>query len=770
MLAMLALVLLTGAALTAVMLYTFFEEETARAEEQLGVAERVAQEVIDARTQLLISNLEVVSQDFGFKSAVASRDLATIESALENHSARADADLAMIADRDGRLIANLSGIEAGSPIPFPDLLDKTRSDDGSTAIAAWQGDVYQLLMVPIEGAGLRAWLTAGFRLDDGFAQLIADLTATDVVLQSGDRERILGSSLENPPTGALSQPNGHTSESGLREADGFFMRPMSLHGAEETVARAWLLRDRASALSRYYSLMIETLTVIGLVLAVAIVLAMITARVFGRPIFRLSRFAEALGQNRHAQPPNLRISGEPQTLLNSLINMRDSILRHERHIKHEATHDSLTGLPNWLALRSRLEYYLQHNEPVCVIAVDMPDIRNINEMLGFRFGDETLIATGLRLNGVLQRPGELARTGGSQFMAIVSHRSETALAKLLDEVRERIETSVEILGSPVHTHLDLAALRLPEHATSIDEIKRRLDLTLELARRSPSHTGLYAPGGDEEHLREIRLIRDLSSAIQNRDMHLNYQPKIDLQSGEVVGVEALLRWQHSELGFISPEEFIPLAESSGQTLALTDMVLALASHDSQQWEDSIPGLKLAINLSALDLASNELTKRIQSHFQHWQDQMHRLTLEVTESAVMSDTGVALTTLEQLGALGVTVSVDDFGTGHSSLAQLRQLPVHELKIDKSFVLNLASDEQDQLIVKSTLDLAHGMRLRVCAEGIEDQASWGKLRGWGCEHAQGFFMGRPMPPEKLAEWAGNFRTWAEQQQLDHKGMEP
>lgn len=769
MMAMLALVLLTGATVAVVMLYNLFEEETARAEEQLGVAERVAREVISARTQLLVSNLEVVSEDFGFKSAIASRDMATIESALENHSARADADLAMIADRDGRLIANLEGLDKGSPIPFQELFESASSGDSTSAIAAWQDDVYQLLMVPIEGAGLRAWLAAGFRLDDDFAQLIADLSATDVVFQSvgSSGNRILGTSRDAPPTDALPQHTEMDSDPELREQSGFFMRPMALQGAEYTVARAWLLKDRASALARYYTLMLETLTVIALVLAVAIILAMATARVFGRPIFKLSRFAEALGEDRHAQPPDLRVSGEPQTLLNSLVTMRDSIISHEQRIEHEATHDSLTGLPNWRALRARLQGKLQQNERACVIAIDMPNIRTINEMLGFRFGDETLIATGLRLNGFFQRPGQLARTGGSQFTAVIPHRDEDSLMSMFIELRQQIEASVEVFGSPVHVNLDIAALWIPEQASSIDEIQRRLDLTLERARRSPSHTALYVPGGDEEHLREIRLIRDLSDAIQNRSMQLNYQPKIDLQSGRLIGVEALLRWQHAEFGFVSPEEFIPLAESSGQTLALTDMVLALAAADSQQWEPRVPGLKLAINLSALDLANSQLPNQIRDHFQHWQDQLHRLTFEVTESAVMSDTGVALETLEQLRGLGVALSVDDFGTGHSSLAQLRKLPVQELKIDKSFVLNLASDEQDQLIVKSTLDLAHGLRLRVCAEGIEDHASLEQLRDWGCEEAQGFYMGRPMSYERLMDWAGEYREWAQEQGIDRTG---
>ena len=768
MLAMLALVVLASASVAAVLMYNLFEEEKARAEEQLDVAERVANEVIDARTDLLVSNLQIVSRDFGLKSAIASRDIPTITSALENHSARANADLAMITDEEGKLIANLADLENGAQVPFGALFRKARQEGSVSAVTRWRDEVHQILMVPIEGGGLKAWLIAGFRLDDDFARLIADLTATEVVFQTrGGEYRILGASLPDSELPASEMTSASQTASGMRENNKFFMRSMRLDGIDRTPARIWLLKDRASALSRYYALILEMAIVLAVVLAVASGVVLVTARTLGRPIFKLSRFAQALGQDRRAAPPEIRVPGEPRILLRSLLNMRSSILEHEQRIEYAATHDSLTGLPNWRAIKERLQHYLDSGEQAHVIAINLPDIKTINAMLGFRFGDETLIATALRLNGVLLRPGELARTGGSQFVAILPSLEDRGLHERLAWLKERIETSVEIFGSPIQIHVDLAALSIPEQGNTIDEIQRRLDLTLERASHAADHIALYTPGGDEEHLREIQLIRDLSDAIQNRQLHLNYQPKVTMDTGRFIGVEALVRWHHPEFGFISPEEFIPLAESSGQTLLLTELVMTMAAEDTREWRSRGLDMKLAINLSALDLTNPELPEKVQGHFQHLEGEMDRLTFEVTESAVMSDTGAALRTLENLRALGATISVDDFGTGHSSLAQLRQLPVQELKIDKSFVLNMNREEQDQLIVKSTIDLAHGLQLRVCAEGIENLESWKMLQQWGCEQAQGFFMGRPMPGADLPDWADGYEQWAWEQGLNSSG---
>ena len=261
-------------------------------------------------------------------------------------------------------------------------------------------------------------------------------------------------------------------------------------------------------------------------------------------------------------------------------------------------------------------------------------------------------------------------------------------------------------------------------------------------------------------LRELKLVSDLHSAIRHGGLHMNYQPKLDNHTGQLLQVEALVRWIHSELGFISPEEFIFLA---GQINDPTDHILQRVANDARAWFNAGLDVGVAINLSAMDLTWPALTERITSIFAGWHHSMERITLEVTESALMEDPVEALATLNRLRDLGVTLSVDDFGTGYSSLSQLRKLPVQELKIDKSFVLRLNAEPQDQLIVKSTIDIAHGLGLTVVAEGIENLETWKLLQSRGCNVGQGFYLSRPVSAGDLAQTAAAMagvgsRIWA------------
>ncbi|MCP4064235.1 MAG: EAL domain-containing protein, partial [Gammaproteobacteria bacterium] len=330
-----------------------------------------------------------------------------------------------------------------------------------------------------------------------------------------------------------------------------------------------------------------------------------------------------------------------------------------------------------------------------------------------------------------------------------------------------IESPLQVDQTPFSLRVTIVTMELPEDASDTDALRRRLNLTFEQAEAHPEAFTRYKPGQDESHLRELKLVTDLHTAILNNGLHMNYQPKLNSQTGELEQVEALVRWIHPELGFISPEEFIFLAEQSGQIHDLTAHILQRVASDARRWHEQGVDAGVAINLSAMDLIWPALTRHIAETFSDWHHDLERVTLEVTESALMEDPEVAMATLKQLRELGVTLSVDDFGTGYSSLSQLRKLPVQELKIDKSFVLKLDSEPQDQLIVQSTIDMAHGLGLKVVAEGIENLEAWRLLQHWGCNLAQGFYLSRPVAPEDLPETAHSLA--ARREQLTHTNPE-
>ncbi len=753
LIAMLALALVTSVTIAAIFMLSTFQDEEYRARERLDVASDVMRELLARRTQLLIDTLSVLVDDFGFRSAVASKDEPTITSALENQSQRFKADIAMLADRNGRLLANLQGLPNGTQLPFNDLLQRAERQGAATGLLTWQGQAFQALLVPVQAPGLRAWLVMGFNLDDAFARMISELTGVDVVFTAVAPETAYyGRSLSDDAIDDVVGQGALASRSKMTGDHRYFTRVASLsRNGEEAPVNALLLLDRQTALAHYYKLALELGLIVLACLAIAGLLAFGLARALGRPVLLLARFASDLGSDPATPSPGLSGQDELGQLQNALGDMAHRIRRREHRIRHDANHDSLTGLPNRKAMQQVLRPMLTQQQPAFLLSLSINGLKELSETLGYDLGDQILIAAALRMRGVLDAHCLLARTGGNEFMTVIPGLDESHFHAVLGRLRAAAEEPVVIRDTPVTVELSAAVLQLPQDARSLDDIRRRVSLTLERARHDDTRTAFYLEGGDEHHLRELQIIRDLQKALADDQLEMLYQPKVRFDTAHPVQVEALVRWAHPALGPISPDEFIGLAERSGQIHELTDYILRRVARDSHDWAGAgLSDLGVAINLSALDLLNHSLPNLISTVFADGALPLNRLTFEITESVAMADTQTALRTLNRLRDLGAKLSVDDFGTGYSSLAQMRQLPVHELKIDKSFVLSLDSTQQDQLIVRSTIDMAHSLGLGVVAEGIENELSWRLLQAWGCDLGQGYLLGRPMRPSQLAAW--------------------
>ncbi|MAA66003.1 MAG: diguanylate phosphodiesterase [Alteromonadaceae bacterium] len=756
--AMLALVLGTSFSIAAAFMVSAFQEEESRAHERLNVAGDVVQEVLARRAAILFTSLNVLVEDFGFKSAIATQDEPTMRSMLENHSQRFNSPLAIVTDRNGHILANLQGLPPGSALPFPQLMEEANRTGAATALINWNDQAFQALMVPVQAPGLRAWLVMGQSLDDRFAETISRLTGVDVIFRSTSNGT--GAPSIYGHTVTLEQAMGSAdvmpATTGMIGNQRYFIRIAQLGGQDTTPVQALLLLDRQTALSAYYRLAFDLLWVVIGALTVAGLIALALARALGRPVLELAGFAGSIGDGKAAAPPGIRTRGELKTLEQSLVSMQQRISHREHRIRHDANHDSLTGLPNRRAMERQVRQQLANNQQGWLLTLSITGLKEISETLGFEFGDNVLIASGLRLRGTLPPHQMLARTGGNEFMVAAPDTDETTIRETLAKLRAALESAVTIKDTPVSVELAAALLELPKHAHTVDDVRRRTSLTLERARKHETRTATYLEGGEEHHLRELRIIRDLQPAMANREIRMVYQPKIRFDTATLTQVEALVRWQHPELGFLNPEEFIQLAERSGQIHQLTDYIIRSVERDGREWYGrGMPRIGVAINLSTLDLTNANLPALISTIFADWPRPLNMLTFEITETAAMVDMQASARTLERLRQLGAKLSVDDFGTGDSSLAQMRQLPVQELKIDKSFVMKLDSTPQDQLIVKSTVDMAHGLGLTVVAEGIENEDSWRLLQSWGCEMAQGYFLGRPMSPEGLVDWHVEFQ---------------
>ncbi|MCM0613936.1 EAL domain-containing protein [Marinobacter sediminum] len=752
--AMVALVALVSLVIGALLMVYLFEDEKSRALEKITIGERLTREVMERRTNLILSRLDVVVKDFGFRSAVASGDPATIDSALENHSRRAGADFALLVNNSGDLLA--STLTRKLPEISESSFKNARSMGFDRTLSYMDGQGYEVLLIPVEGPGLRAWLASGFALDQELANIIARLSGTDVTFRarpgSGDSYQLFAASegLDINLEQALAESSG---DRDFLENAHYFTRIINLGGQDSPDIQATLLISREASLRNYYRRAGEIALLVSAILVLATLLALIIARNLGRPVLQLADYARAVGEGETPPPPAISTGGELRQLRDALGDMLVRLREREAQIRYAATHDDVTGLGNGNALMQSARKLFAGKDRCTLVGLRLNDLSNINDTLGLEFGDKVLTGISQRLQKELPDARIIARTGGAEFLALVPAHSTHALDHLTRQLHGIIESPLHINNTPFSLRITMVTMALPEDAANTNELRRRLNLTFEKAQQHSKPITLYEPGQDESHLRELQLISDLHTAIAGNRLHMNYQPKLHTGSGQLVQVEALVRWIHPELGFISPEEFIFLAEQSGQIHELTAHILKRVAEDARQWSTLGLDVGVAINLSAMDLAWPALTDHITAAFSNWHHGLDRITLEVTESALMDDPKEALNTLAKLRKLGVTLSVDDFGTGYSSLSQLRKLPVHELKIDKSFVLKLESEPQDQLIVKSTIDMAHGLGLKVVAEGIENLKAWELLQQWGCDLGQGFYLSRPVAPADLPETANS-----------------
>lgn len=766
--AMVALVALVSLLIGALLMVYLFEDEKRLALEQLSIAERLTNEVIERRTDLELSRLDIVVRDFGFRSAIASGDPATLKSALKNHSGRVGADFAFLLDSQRQLLASTL------PSATPDITDtqltnaRKRGADRSLLTINKRG--YEVLIIPVEAPGLRAWLIAGFELDQELANIIAELSGSSVIFRtkanksSGFTSFGTSSDINNTQEPALLKASGGQN---FIESTRYFTRTLNLGASRQGAFEAVLMNSREASLQNYYRRALEIALLVAVIMVFAIILALLTARLLGRPVLQLANYAREVGQGHNPTAPDIRTSGELRQLRDALRDTLARLTRREAQIRHAASHDEGTGLGNHNALMHAVEKHFSAEEPCSLIGLRVRDLSDINDILGLEFGDKVLLSLSQRLQQELSDAILLARTGGGEFLALVPEHGSEALQRRAEALHHAVELPLSINNTPFSLRTAVIALQLPTDASNPAEFRRRINLTFERALQQGVAVTQYEPGQDENHLRELKLISDLHIAIQENGLLMNYQPKLDSRTGELLQVEALVRWIHPELGSISPEEFIFLAEQSGQIHDLTDHILQQVARDARAWFHAGLDAGVAINLSAKDLTWSKLTDRIGAIFADWHHSMDRITLEVTESALMDDPEEAMATLNRLRELGVTLSVDDFGTGYSSLSQLRKLPVQELKIDKSFVLKLNTEPQDQLIVKSTIDMAHGLGLKVVAEGIENLEAWTLLQSWGCNIGQGFYLSRPVPPNQLTQTAAAIAD--RQQELTNPTLE-
>jgi diguanylate cyclase (GGDEF)-like protein len=426
-----------------------------------------------------------------------------------------------------------------------------------------------------------------------------------------------------------------------------------------------------------------------------------------------------------------------------------------RRREWELNHDPLTQLPNRKLLRFQGEQVLAEaaraNRSVALLLFDLDRFKEVNDTLGHLTGDELLRLVAERLSNTVYSQDILARLGGDEFAVLLPEIGDLQSAtKIAQRIANTFAEPFSLHGVSLDLEVSVGVAIYPEHADEFEQLLQRADVAMYQAKRSRTAVESYEAGRDLNTPDRLALLGDLRRALEAGEVQLHYQPKVSFSTGQVVGFEGLVRWEHATRGSVNPEEFVKLAEQTGLMPKLTSCVVDQALTQVAKWWRAGLAVPVAVNVSMRDIHSPGFVQSIQSGLLKHGVPPAALQLEITERVLLEDPQRAAATLGGLDALGVRLSLDDFGTGYSSLVLLRKMPVSEIKIDKSFVERLAHDLEDEAIVRSTVDLAHSLHLHVVAEGVEDQVTWDRLAELGCDAGQGWLMAKALPGDEATAW--------------------
>jgi diguanylate cyclase (GGDEF)-like protein len=476
----------------------------------------------------------------------------------------------------------------------------------------------------------------------------------------------------------------------------------------------------------------------------------------GATVLGLLALAERDGAEDHFSPGDVN---RLATMVDQLAPTLRKAMLHER-IEFEARHDALTGLPNRSSFERAVDAEIALHEAGApevddreeigvVIMMDLDRFKEVNDTLGHHAGDSLLMDFSRRLKLVLRNDDVLARLAGDEF-SVLCKRTVDGMHQLAGQLVNEARRPFTIDGLEVVVTMSVGVAPMVGEMKDASTLLRRADIAMYTAKNQ--HTGyeLYRDEIDRRTPARLSMLGDLRNALEHHDLMVHLQPKLDLATGVVIGVEALARWAHPQRGWVSPEDFVHVAEETGLIKQLTDLVLEASIQQLSQLKAHGHHLGLAVNLSTHDLLDELLADRVLRRLDQYGVDPALLTLEITESSLLIDAPRARNTIDRINRAGIRLSVDDFGTGYSSLSYLRRLPVSELKIDRSFVSNLLLEDQDEVIVKSIIDLGHNLGMQVVAEGVETDEIMNRLRGFGCDVAQGFGICRPIPYDQFLTW--------------------
>ncbi len=736
---------------------------------QLEIGERVFQRLLEQNAQKLTQGARLLASDYGFKQAVASNDRETISSALSNAGDRIGASLTLLLGPDRTLkAANVENAPPSLTQAVLALIDQAEQSGSASGNALVDHRPYQLVVVPIKAPVIIGWVAMAFPIDKRLAADMQELSALQVTVLTSTAQGKWASdvsTMNQADTAAIADRlqgvdlrGGFVNDLQVPSGD-FSARVLPLAKDARQTTIVVLQRSVSEAIAPYRRLQLTALLVTGVFVILAVGGTFFTARRITTPLKDLAEIAKRFGRGDYRGTIAVKSDDEIGALAVAFDSMREGIANREAEIGRLAYWDTLTNLPNRaqfsVQLAAAIDQAKREHRTLYILMMDLDRFKNVNDVLGHTFGDALLRQVAERLKTQVAGAGnEVARLGGDEFAILLPNMQLNEARSIAARILKSLEVPISLEEQTVDLGAGIGIAGYPEHGTDAEALLSRAEIAMYAAKKTGNEAVVYNPILDKGSQQSLSMLSELRRALDRNEFRLYVQPKISMGSGEVIGLEALVRWVHPEKGMIMPDSFIPFAEKTGFIRMLTRWVLERSAALCSELESKGIHLKISANLSTRDLLDQNLPQKFAEILSRYNVKPGSFCLEITESAIMDDPIRAQLTLEGLHAMGVELSIDDFGTGYSSLAYLKRLPVDELKIDKSFVMNMEVDADDAKIVRSTIDLGHNMGLRVVAEGIESEIVWNLLAAMGCNQGQGYFMSRPIPADQLPQWMGKW----------------
>ncbi|MFN7857803.1 MAG: putative bifunctional diguanylate cyclase/phosphodiesterase [Acidovorax sp.] len=732
-------------------------------EHALDLDERIWLRLLDQNADRLRQGSAMLAADYGFRSAVNSGDEETIQSALENHGSRIGAAVIALLGTDLglRAVSLADGMES-FPVTLRDVVPPLAEEPWGSQIAVIGGMPYQFVMVPMRAPVMLGWVLMGFPISQMLADEMHQLMSVHVVLSVHGAGASAGLPVSTLPEAALAKlkEQGIKADSLVTPAGTLLARDVRLIGAgKDTDVRTLLLRsvDEVVAPYRQLQVLLAMITAAGLALfslGTGLVAQWVTI-----PLRSLLKATQRLSRGEYDVPlEHIGRKDEIGNLARSFDQMRVAIGSQQHEILRLAYWDRLTGLPNRERFREAIVQAMGGQDgavqPLAVLTLDLDRFKHVNDVLGYAYGDRLLQAVADRLRTQVPSEGDMvARLGGNEFAVLLRGATADTALVAAKKILHAFEDPLELEDQTVDLSAGIGIACWPADATDADALLSYSEIAMYAAKHQLNGALRYDASFNLASTQTLSLLTELRRAVEHDELRLYLQPKVPLQATGTIAAEALVRWQHPQRGLVPLMQFIPFAEQTGFVRQLTlwmfeAVARLLADHPVQ-----LGRLRVSVNLSTRDLLDPDLSNRLAGILLRHGVNTSAFCLEITESAIMDDPQRAEAMLNRLSEQGFKLSIDDFGTGYSSLAYLKRLPVDELKIDKSFVMGMAKGDDDAMIVRSTIDLAHNLGLTVVAEGVETADILEQLRRLSCDEAQGYHIARPLPVNDFLVWCAD-----------------